>query len=363
MATTKKKKALRRLKLSTYQAQIIRDLRHSLGTAINEAYESMFDLALKHREQRKAWTLKEIYYAMYQADHLIEVVRFIRRILKSMLDGKPDVYLINQLVDEFLGGLDPDEVTPQRVAGARRRAIGLLVGFPKQYKDRLQGAVKGMSIAIVHLGRITTGDLSVEDLVESKYTFMNNYFAALKALRAGWIQMFYTTQADDVRQIKLDETDSWLWHTSMENNQEPPRETMKEFTAISKRDAVVIHLYDDRNEMVWEFRPREKLTEQVYAERVTHVKGRPKFEWGFLKEDVTPGKSFAAQLTTAQKRQVTKMLEERGQMSVAELSRELGVPYHGMAWQTGFQANPNGEVAELAEMHQAIWLMDLSLPE
>lgn len=312
-----------RLTLTRVQRESIRRWRKKLGEHMWALNEAMFDLRVKHRERVKLWSIEQFQWASRELEKLTITVLTVRRSLMRFLKEK-------------------------RLAA--------------QYRQRLDGAVTGMEIAVGYFRHILPVELRVElpDEPAAQVIFMDRYTKGMKALRAAWTQFFYTTQSRDVRTLRLDAAESAHWHETLDRSGEPPPEMLREFEEMAYEQGVVVHVYDSDNDWIFEAMPLWYAAEdpESLKLRMTLKESRQRkarMTWGRSKP---PGdvRSFADSLTVEQKRKVTQILRERGAVPVPELAKEVG-------WTPAqaFQENPDElhDAREDLALHRAVWSMDL----
>lgn len=341
MATTQTTRAPRkRLGLTKVQRRKIRKWRTQLGVEMWSANDNMYDLRLKYREQERAWTVNEIKYASRIVNDLVKKIIFVRKELVKFL-----------------------------------KKTELAV----QYRRRLKGAVDGMKIALGYLQDLlpmkVRERLAVWEREDEEQIFITTFNTGMKALRASWTQMFYTTQAKDIRRFKLSADESEAWHEVLARTGHVDASKAREFVDMAESQGVVMHVYDIDNELVLETMPTWEFS--GYAEKsALRQSKKARQQWNNVYRNKVPATvtEFKQALSPAQQREVTKFLKEHPNetftlatvagltdIDIVELEHEsakLLSPY------SEFVENPADDttledVFKDSGLHRAIWSMDL----
>lgn len=210
------------------------------------------------------------------------------------------------------------------------------------------------------------------------------YVNGMKALRAAVMQLFYTLQAKDVRQVRLNEEDSENWHQWQRDIGEPPQSLVEQMKEIANEEGRVIHVYDKDNKLVYQAMPLwytgddpDSLLERAALKQSKKARQ----QWGYDYRAATPATSaeFYRSLTPAQRQKVTRVLEHERDpqtgkstgLTLEEIAFRADVPFRSVEAAkfqqraaAQFARNPAGDywTTEIAHDHglvDALWKTDL----
>ena len=365
MATTQTR-ARKRLGLTKFQRKELRKWRDELGLDLWNANDNMVDLKLKYREREGLWTVDEITMASRIVENLLKRVISVRKSLVKFVKRK--------------------ELAPQY----RRR----LEGDPNARKKYGYGAIGGLTSAIGFFQKLMQREirplLPVWDEVEGEHFFITTFNQGVKAARAAWTQLFLTLNVTDTRRAKLDSTETFLWHSSIERTGSPPQQMLKEFEAIVENSGLMLHVFDENNELIYEMPPKWQLIDEDDVElrrdpeslrerAALHESKKARQDWGYRYDMATPSDKyqFNEVLTPAQQRKVTKFLKDHpgetftihevaalNDVDIAPLKKKPA--WFPLVYAETFARNPPvGESDTLEDvfkdygLHQALWTMDV----
>lgn len=380
-----------RLTLTRQQAAYVREWRNHLTSQMQKSYDGMWKLRLKHRERGQLWTVEELKWASLQ---ITKLVRTIEKVLKGWVSKRTSPKTGKTLaryhkgIVEFCEVEDVPAPLRDRICGSPKFGTEE-PGTPIKHPG---GAFEALVRAVGYFSPILPGNLrerytllleaEQEEVIETY--FMVQYLDGMKALRNGVAQLWLVTTVRE-RNIALDEAESYLWHSTMEEDGEPPEQLVNQWQKWVAKNDEVANVYDDKGEFLFRLVPEEGSAEgaggPLKAKQASARAKKIRMEWEHKPTAISNMKELNAALDPEARKKLAEIIRSRSArglpaLPIEKLAEKVGVgvtPTEAPArkrWgkvrelealepEEKMLENPGSDVASYLTQQQ-LWSMDLT---